>query len=62
MGNEKIDDTDTRASTGGAGAKTLLGSAKTVPRFPTGGAGAKPLLGSSNTVQCQVRLGLVRFG
>ena len=52
MGNEKIDDTDTRAST-----KPLLGSAKTVPRFPTGGAGAKPLLGSGNTVQCQVRFG-----
>ena len=54
---DKIDATDTRASTGGAGAKPLLGSADTVPRFPTGGAGAKPLLGSANTVQCQVRLG-----
>ena len=54
---DKIDDTDTRASTGGAGAKLLLGSAKTVPRFPTEvGGGEKPLLGSANTVQCQVRL------
>ena len=39
---DKIDDTDTRASTAGAMAKPLLGLPNTVPRFPTGGAGAKP--------------------
>ena len=54
---DKIDDTDTRASsTAGARAKPLLGLPNTVPRFPTGGAGAKPAR-SANTVQCQVRLG-----
>ena len=59
---DKIDDTDTRASTGGAVAKPLLGSVKTVPRFPTGGAEAKSLLGSANTVQCQVMLCYVMSG
>ena len=39
-----------------------LVSATTVPMCLTGDAGAKPLLGSANTVQCQIRLGLVRFG